>query len=218
MNELALFAGAGGGLLGTRLLGFRPVCAVELDPYRREVLLRRQEEGHLEPFPVWDDIRSFDGQLWRGKVDIVTAGFPCQRFSTASRGRPRAADLWGEVERILAEVRPTWLLTENVLACAYPPETRPFLWRGCPSFLGAGHRRPREWLFAHSDDSAESTKSLNAALAGVPPPGPLAPWAEGPGRILGMDDGVAHRVDRLRALGDGQVPAVVVRAWEILTK
>ena len=78
MNELALFAGAGGGLLASRLLGWRTVGAVELDGYCREILLRRQADGMLDLFPVWDDIRSFDGRPWRGKVDCVTAGFPCQ--------------------------------------------------------------------------------------------------------------------------------------------
>ena len=66
MNELALFAGAGGGILGTRLLGWRVVCAAEIEPYCREILLRRQEEGILEAFPIWDDVRTFDGKPWRG--------------------------------------------------------------------------------------------------------------------------------------------------------
>jgi DNA (cytosine-5)-methyltransferase 1 len=49
MNELALFAGAGGGILGGRLLGWRTVCAVEIDPYCRQILLQRQNDGMLEP-------------------------------------------------------------------------------------------------------------------------------------------------------------------------
>lgn len=59
MNELALFAGAGGGLLGSRLLGWRTVCAVERDPYRQAVLLARQADGVLDPFPIWSDVRTF---------------------------------------------------------------------------------------------------------------------------------------------------------------
>jgi len=85
LRELALFIGAGGGALGSRLLGFRIVCAVEIDPYCREVVLRRQEEGFLEPFPIWDDVRTFDGTAWRGLVGVVTGGFPCQPFSVAGR-------------------------------------------------------------------------------------------------------------------------------------
>lgn len=87
MNELALFTGTGGGLLGSRLLGWTPVCAVEKESYCREVLLRRQRDGLLDLFPIWDDIRTFDGSPWRGAVDIVTAGFPCQPFSAAGTRR-----------------------------------------------------------------------------------------------------------------------------------
>lgn len=57
VNELALFAGAGGGILGGKLLGWRTICAVEIDPYARNVLLARQRDGILPWFPVWDDIR-----------------------------------------------------------------------------------------------------------------------------------------------------------------
>jgi DNA (cytosine-5)-methyltransferase 1 len=62
MDELALFAGAGGGILGGILCGFRTVCAVEISAYCREVLLRRQRDGLLPMFPIWDDIRTFDGK------------------------------------------------------------------------------------------------------------------------------------------------------------
>lgn len=56
MNELALFAGAGGGILGGHLLGWRTVCAVESDPYAASVLVARQNDGCLAPFPIWDDV------------------------------------------------------------------------------------------------------------------------------------------------------------------
>ena len=106
---MALFAGAGGGILGTRLLGFRVVCAAELDPYCREILLRRQEEGHLEPFPLWDNARTFEGRPWRGVVDVVTAGFPCQPFSVAGQqeGKDDERNLWPETLRYAAAWRAT---------------------------------------------------------------------------------------------------------------
>ena len=77
LRELALFAGAGGGILGGHLLGWRTVCAVEIEPYPATVLAKRQEEGHLQPFPIWDDICTFDGRPWRGRVDVISGGFPC---------------------------------------------------------------------------------------------------------------------------------------------
>ena len=116
MNELALFAGAGGGILGGKLLGWRTVCAVEIDPYRRSVLLARQNDRTLAPFPVWDDIRTFDGRAWRGVVDVVSGGFPCQDISVAGKGAGITGErsgLWGEMRRIIGQVRPRFVLVEN---------------------------------------------------------------------------------------------------------
>lgn len=116
MRELALFAGAGGGILGGKLLGWRTVCAVELNPYCRSVLLARQRDGILDPFPIWDDVCSFDGTQWRGHVDVVSGGFPCQDISTAGKGAGidgERSGLWGEMARIICEVRPRHAFVEN---------------------------------------------------------------------------------------------------------
>ena len=86
MRELHLFAGAGGGILGGMLLGHTTVGAVEIEPYCRRVLLQRQRDGILPKFPIWDDVCTFDGKPWRGKVDVVCGGFPCQDISVAGKG------------------------------------------------------------------------------------------------------------------------------------
>ncbi|HQM51539.1 MAG TPA: DNA cytosine methyltransferase [bacterium] len=116
MNELALFAGAGGGILGGHLLGWRTICAVEFDPYARDVLLARQNDGCLPPFPVWDDVRTFDGRPWRGSVDVVSGGFPCQDISAAGKGAGIGGErsgLWSEMARIVGEVQPRFVWVEN---------------------------------------------------------------------------------------------------------
>ena len=86
MNELALFAGAGGGILGGHLLGWRTVCAVEWEAYPASILVARQNDKILPPFPIWDDVQTFDGKPWRGIVDVVSGGFPCQDISAAGKG------------------------------------------------------------------------------------------------------------------------------------
>jgi len=164
MNELALFAGAGGGILGSHLLGWRTVCAVEVEPYRRGVLLRRQRDGVLPLFPIWDDIRTFDGTEWYGVVDCITAGFPCQPFSVA--GKRRGADdernLWPETIRVIREVQPQYAFLENVpgllgsgyfstilgdlAASGYDAEWDVLSAAGC----GAPHRRERLWILSHA--------------------------------------------------------------------
>ena len=116
MNELALFAGAGGGILGGKLLGWRTVCAVEWEAYPASVLCARQNDGILPPFPIWDDVQTFDGRPWRGIVDVVSGGFPCQDISAAGKGAGidgERSGMWSEMARIICEVRPRFVFVEN---------------------------------------------------------------------------------------------------------
>ncbi|WP_103852141.1 DNA cytosine methyltransferase [Burkholderia pseudomallei] len=116
MNELHLFAGAGGGILAGQLRGNRCVCAVEFDPYAQAVLVARQNDGTFPAFPIWDDVRTFDGRPWRGIVDIVAGGFPCQDVSAAGTGDGidgERSGLWTEMARIIREVRPFCVEVEN---------------------------------------------------------------------------------------------------------
>lgn len=223
MNELALFAGAGGGILGGKLLGWRTVCAVEIDRHRRSCLLSRQDDGSLEPFPIWDDITTFDGLAWRGRVDVVSGGFPCQAYSTAARGRNTADDLWPEMRRVVAEIAPRYVFAENVsrmaidaaaddlAAMGYKTRCMPL----SAADLGADHVRPRYWLRAHADDEGELHRSIDAEVAelqslcaGV--------WAHQPGSSR-VADGVANRMERYIATGEGQVPIVAAAAWRLLS-
>ena len=116
LNELALFAGAGGGILGGHLLGWRTVCAVEWEQYPASVLCARQNDKVLPPFPIWDDVQTFDGKPWRGIVDVVSGGFPCQDISAAGRGAGidgERSSMWKHMARIIGEVRPRYAFVEN---------------------------------------------------------------------------------------------------------
>lgn len=116
MRELHLFAGAGGGILAGQLLGHRCVCAVEREPYAQAVLVARQNDGTFPPFPIWDDVRTFRGEPWRGIVDVVCGGFPCQDISAAGSGAGidgERSGLWREMARIVSEVRPRFVFVEN---------------------------------------------------------------------------------------------------------
>ena len=86
LRSLHLFAGGGGGLLSDIILGHQPVCAVEIDGYCQQVLAARQKDGNLPWFPIFDDVKQFNGKEWRGLVDIVAGGFPCTDLSAAGRG------------------------------------------------------------------------------------------------------------------------------------
>jgi DNA (cytosine-5)-methyltransferase 1 len=148
MNELALFAGVGGGILGGHLLGWRTVCAVESEQYAVDVLVARQNDGSLPPFPIWDDVRTFDGRPWRDRVDVVSGGFPCQDIS--SSGKRAGIDgvksgLWSDMARIIGDVRPRFVFVENspMLTC-----------RGLGRVLGdlVSLRYDAEWCVLGADD------------------------------------------------------------------
>jgi len=117
LNELHLFAGGGGGILGGIILGHEPVCAVEIKPYCRQTLLQRQRDGLLPRFPIWDDVRTFDGTPWRGIADVVCGGFPCQDISAANPNGDGLdgvrSGLWKEMARVVCEVRPRYIFVEN---------------------------------------------------------------------------------------------------------
>lgn len=277
LNELALFAGAGGGILGGKLLGWRTVCAVERDAYPSQVLAQRQNDGILEPFPIWSDVCSFDGKPWRGIVDVISGGFPCQDISSAGKGAGITGErsgLWKEFARIIGEVRPRYVFVENspmltvrglgvvlgdLAEMGFDAE-----W-GCISAenCGAPHKRERIWIVANakrvgyrkgrragnisSEDgrqvgqmrpiaSSSSEQPENVADASMLYAQRLSErsrekqswrgskrnggddcnWPAEPsvGRVA---NGVASRVDRLKAIGNGQVPRVAATAFRILS-
>jgi len=289
MRELALLAGAGGGILGGRLLGWRTVCAVEIDPYARRVLLARQADGCLDRFPIWDDVRTFDGTRWRGTVDIISGGFPCQDISAAGKGAGitgTKSGLWSHMARIIGEVRPRFVCVENspllvsrglamvlghLATLGYDAR-----WAVLGAHhVGAPHKRHRLWIVAHAssrwgqsdqlcsgwdksglcgeklayansawepqsqgglqeqrgrisygsenvghtdlprqEGTERSQEGSQCSRRGMPH---ASSWWDAEPAVGRVANGVAHRVDRLRALGNGQVPAVPALAWRMLS-
>ena len=289
MNELALFAGAGGGILGGKLLGWRTVCAVEWEQYPASVLCARQNDGLLPPFPIWDDVQTFDGKSWRGIVDVVSGGFPCQDISVAGGGAGldgKKSGMWREMARIIGEIRPRYAFVENspmlvtrglerVLAdlTAMGYDSR---W-GIVSAadIGANHKRERIWIVANSKHGGHfnQVSGINGEAFGISqenwqkwsgcrmPFGTSgmvwegsSDWLHNQGNLAYSDsahgernqcaersvtqrafygesswwqvepnvgrvaDGVASRVDRLKAIGNGQVPLCAATAWKLLSE
>ena len=225
MNELALFAGAGGGLLASKILGWTTVCAVELDWFCRSVLIQRQNDGILRPcFPIWDDIRTFNGRPWRGRIDVVSGGFPCQAYSTAAAGKNTADDLWPEMRRVVADVAPRYVFAENVSRIAIDQVANDCEYMGYKTRaiqisakdMGADHIRDRYWLLAYSDNDGKLLRPVNAEARWLQELGESI-WKDYP-ESLRMANGVAARVDRLKAIGNGQVPLCAATAWRILSE
>ncbi|MDV0602873.1 DNA cytosine methyltransferase [Raoultella ornithinolytica] len=241
MNELALFAGAGGGILGGHLLGWRTVCAVERDAYAAQVLAQRQNDGILQPFPIWSDVRSFDGKPWRGIVDVVSGGFPCQDISANGHGagiEGARSGLWSEMARIINEVRPQFVCVENsprlrrkglaVVVSDLAEMGYVCEWfRLSASNCGAPHERDRIWIVANSQsvnswrlsermftqNARPSQRDKDATTSGWKCTATEWTTEPGVGRVV---HGMAHRVDRIKALGNGQVPRVAATAFSVL--
>ena len=311
MKELSLFSGAGGGLLGTKLLGWEHCGYVEFNDYCQRVIAQRIDDGFLDEAPIFSDIKAFisDGyaDAYKGMVDVVTGGFPCQPFSVAGKqaGADDSRNLWPETLAVLRIVQPRFAYLENVPGLLTHEYARRIFgdlaesgfdarWRVLSvAEVGAPHKRDRVWIVAHSNDAnrrggAERRASGNrepklhgengsaipnsinsgrrreiqqepelrrgepantgrdgktqlvADSAAIRPqrtadqnpthnrPGSGRKselvlcdnergrwWETEPdmGRVV---DGVAARVDRLKALGNGQVPAVAATAWEAL--
>ncbi|AXU94197.1 DNA cytosine methyltransferase [Erwinia persicina] len=241
MNELALFAGAGGGILASHLLGWRTVCAVERDAYAAQVLAQRQNDGILRPFPIWSDVCSFDGKPWRGIVDVISGGFPCQDISANGKGagiEGKRSGLWAEMARIVSEVRPKFVCVENSprltgKGLAVVISDLAEMGYGCEWFrlsasnCGAPHTRDRIWIMAYSESQysrglPEREVAQNARPAGSNKNEAVTKWISSSprwtveptvGRVV---HGMAHRVDRIKALGNGQVPRVAAAAFSPL--
>lgn len=249
MNELALFAGAGGGILGGKLLGWRTVCAVEQNPYCISVLAQRQNEGILPPFPIWDDVCTFDGTIWRGTVDVVSGGFPCQDISTSGRGagiNGERSGLWREMSRIIREVQPTWVFAENSPALTsrgIEVVLRDLAEMGYDaewgvlgaSDVGANHKRKRIWIVGKAQREVLADPTSQRQHQSGEPLFPICTEADEKGeadnaeyvrvgenwriepRLDRVAYGVAYRMDRLKAIGNGQVPLVAAEAFRILS-
>jgi DNA (cytosine-5)-methyltransferase 1 len=165
LHGLDLFSGIGGISLALQPW-VRTVCYVENEPYAQQVLRERIADGRLDDAPIWDDVRTFDPGPWRGLVDIVAGGFPCQDISTAGRGAGLAGErsgLFFEIARIADVLRPRFIFLENVAAicadgrggwdvvgalAALGYDAR---WGVLSAFeVGAPHLRERWWCLAHA--------------------------------------------------------------------
>jgi DNA (cytosine-5)-methyltransferase 1 len=238
MNELSLFTGAGGGLLGTKLLGWRPVGYVENDEYCQKVIAQRIRDDLLEEAPLFGDIRAFIGEgyarAYQGMVDVITAGFPCQPFSVAGKRFAEQDDrnLWPETRSTIQIVRPSLVFLENVpglLSHEYSITIFRQLaedgYRALPPIrmgaddVGANHKRKRIWIVAYYKGKSLEESALVEAPWAVSEPGKhlfghprgvRAPdWQTHQPSMVGMVCGGSDWVDRVRALGNGQIPAVV---------
>jgi DNA (cytosine-5)-methyltransferase 1 len=164
MNHASLFSGIGGFDLAAEWMGWRNVFHVERDPFCQRVLAH-----HFPNSQPFDDVKTFDGRPFRGRVDILTGGFPCQPYSSAGKrlGKDDERHLWPEMCRIISEIAPAFVVGENVRGllnwnggvvfeevCVDLEALGYEVWTGIipAAGVGAPHRRDRIWFVAYSED------------------------------------------------------------------
>ena len=169
MRVLDLISGIGGFSLGLERAGMTTVAFCEFDPFCRSVLAK-----HWPLVPIHKDIRNLDGHTYRGSVELVAGGFPCQPFSVAGKRRGASDDraLWPEMRRVICEVQPAWVVGENVpgiIEMELDSVLSDLAGEGysCQTFVipacavDAPHRRDRVWVVAHTDGKGESDVALD---------------------------------------------------------
>jgi DNA (cytosine-5)-methyltransferase 1 len=240
MRHGSLFSGIGGFDLAAEWAGWQNVFQCEIDPWCQKILTKNFPQTKR-----YSDVKKFDGTEWKGAVDIISGGFPCQPYSAAGkrRGKEDERHLWPEMLRIISEAQPRWVVGENVFgliswsdglvfeevcidleAAGY--EVQPFVLPAAS--VNATHQRQRVWFVAHSKGEAaayaDNKRFKKQHIANEPDkPERITrdnatkwdEWTTEPA-VCRMDDGIPHRVDRIRGLGNAIVPQVAFEIFQAI--
>ena len=239
MKVLDLFSGIGGFSLGLERAGFETVAFCEVEPFCQKVLKK-----HWPDVPIYKDIRKLSSErLQRDgitSIDVICGGYPCQPFSAAGKQRGEEDDrhLWPEMQRLIQEIRPNWVIAENVAnhvrlgldSVLSDLEALGYTWGAytIPACaIDAPHKRERLWIVAHnSSDRGQGSMSRSLSRESE------FSWFENvrgvedffsrpdiPKPLIGRDDdGFSNRVDRLRGLGNAVVPGIVEQIGRGITQ
>jgi len=240
LKALELFAGIGGIALAEQMAGIDVVGLSEIEDYPVKVL-----QKNFPNVPILKDVRNINKETLRevgidaDTIDIVSGGFPCQPFSTAGhrRGKEDDRDLWPEMFRIVKEVRPNWVVRENVANFANMEldrtlsnlesegyETRTFVLPACG--VDAKHKRVRTFIVANANSyrrvASRKTKckkfekkqrKWQFGSASCTP----ARWSTEP-RVGRVANGVPNRMDRLKCLGNAVVPEQILPIFKAIVE
>jgi DNA (cytosine-5)-methyltransferase 1 len=238
LRILDLFSGIGGFSLGLeRTGGFETVAFCEIEPFPRRVLAK-----HWPGVPCYEDVRTLTAARLAADgitgINVITGGFPCQDLSVAGKqrgmGEGTRSGLWSEIIRLAGELRPQYIIVENVAALLAGPRERPGGWFGrvlgdmaeCgydaewenipAATVGAPHRRERVWLVANSNEIGRQgvAREPLSRSAHIPrePVRSFAEWAKlrsvSKPYTIRANDGFSNRVDRIAACGNAVVPQI----------
>ena len=276
-NIISFCTGYGGLEWGIKRAGVdvRTVCYCEREAYVQAVLVKAMEEGRMDTAPIWSDLATFPAESFRGKVDGITCGYPCQPFSSAGKreGQDDDRHLWPKLREHINTIGVRWVFAENVEGHitlglstvisdleedGYKVATGIF----SAEEVGAPHRRKRVFILGYSssvgscgggtdenrfESEVFGSRSEDVAVASsresresqtrdgrssVVGGSEETQWPARPGQeqygwepsrtvvtgLGGVSNGTAHRIDRLRLLGNGVVPQTAELAFKTLIK
>jgi DNA-cytosine methyltransferase len=239
MKHLDLFSGIGGFALAARWMGWEIVQFVEIDNYCQKVLSK-----NFKGVPIHGDIKTFDGKRFRGTVDILTGGFPCQPYSACGlrKGKQDDRHLWPEMLRVIREIRPKWVVGENVVGLlnwneglvfeevqadleAEGYEVQSFILPACA--VNADHQRERIWIIAYAASNGLQRaiqknaggkelyirRTSNSFSRSIDWEGYDLSRSDD---HLRRDNGVPNWMDRIKGLGNAVVPQVVFEIFKAI--
>jgi len=222
LRTLDLFSGIGGFSLGLEMAeGFETTAFCEIDPYARAILGK-----HWPSVPIHHDIKEVKAEHV-GEIDVICGGFPCQDLSSAGKNAgldgPQSS-LWWEYARLIGEIRPEWVIVENVVALrsrgfervlwslaslGYDAE-----WHCIPAtYVGAPHTRDRIWIIAYPQRDEQPRQEPRCGSLGrmgrfdQPVPWHTS-WEAALSEVRGMDDGLPRSVGRTDCLRNAIVPQI----------
>lgn len=221
IREFHLFAGIGGGIYGGELLGHTCCAGVEIDAYCQAVLRQRQRDGWMNEFPIYGDIKSLDGLIFKNSFEILCGGFPCQAFSYAAHGKNiQEKNLWPDMYRFIKESDAPVVFAENVIIEAIDKakedlESIGYTVERCRVAcmdLHADHKRPRFWLLAVKDNCVFDR--IVKQLKNRPKLKALF-WEENPNDII-YPSPVPVLAPQKRGVGNAQAPIAAAVAFRVL--
>jgi len=234
LRVLDLFSGIGGFSLGLeRTGGFETVAFCEIEPFPRRVLAK-----HWPEVPCYEDVRKLTGDILARDgiaVDVITGGFPCQDLSVAGKqrgmGEGTRSGLWSEIVRLIGELRPRYVIVENVAALLSGPSQKRGGWFGrvlgdlaecgydaewqCinPKDVGLKLSRPRVWVCAYPkekhvaqvvDQAGLSPEHRRMGAEHISRTG----WSVDQRRMGRGIDGLPDETYRFECLGNAVVPQI----------
>lgn len=233
MRHGSLFNGIGGFQLAAHWMGWQNVFHCEIDPYCNQVVKK-----YFPQSVCYGNIKKTSFKKWKGQIEILTGGDPCQPSSVTGKRKGKADPryLWPEQKRAVSEIMPHWVVNENVPGSisngivdekitdlesigytCWPPLVIP------ASASGAPHKRNRVWIVAYTVSQVLQKRTGQSSLAQAKIKTPAwkdAGFYTGGGLIAAAicrnDHGISNRVDRIKALGNAVVPKAALLIFQAI--